>query len=116
MTHYSIKEHYLEQLKTGDYKNEITRAALGQSMCKEASVVIVWSAIFQRSKWKYSQRAYRYIYLDAGHIAQNLAIVATSLNLGTCQIAALYDDISNSLFDLDGKEESVIYMSTVGRI
>ena len=77
---------------------------------------IVWgqSAIFQRIKWKYGQRAYRYIYLDAGHIAENLALSATSLRLGSCQIGALYDDEINQIIDVDGSEESVIYMSVVG--
>ena len=65
-------------------------------------------------QWKYDQRAYRYIYLDAGHIAGNLALTATSLELGSCQIGALYDDEVNQIIDVDGTEESVIYMSVVG--
>ena len=72
------------------------------------------SAIFQRIKWKYGQRAYRYIYLDAGHIAENLALTATSLGLGSCQIGALYDDEVNRIIDVDGTEDSVVYMSVVG--
>jgi SagB-type dehydrogenase family enzyme len=71
--------------------------------------------VFARSKWKYKQRAYRYVYLDAGHIAENLALAAVALNLGSCQIAALYDDEVNFLLDIDGEQESVIYMSVVGK-
>ena len=71
-------------------------------------------ASFQRSKWKYRQRAYRYIYLDAGRIAQNVALAAAALGLGSCQIAALYDDEANALLDVDGEEESTIYMTVVG--
>jgi hypothetical protein len=37
-----------------------------------------------------------------------------SLDLGSCQIGALFDDEVNRLLDLDGIEESVIYMSVVG--
>jgi len=66
-------------------------------MCAIAAVVFIWTAIFQRSKWKYDQRAYRYIYLDAGHIAENLALACTSLNLGSCQIGAFYDDEINEI-------------------
>jgi len=112
--HYNIQNHYLELLKEGDYGIETAKAALGQKMCIEASVVLIWTAIFQRMKWKYKQRAYRYIYLDAGHIAENLALTATSLDLGSCQIGALYDDEVNDIIDVDGTEESVIYMSVVG--
>ena len=112
--HYSVKVHLLEELKLGDFRKEVTLAALGQRMCMEAAVVLIWTAIFFRSKWKYKQRAYRYIYLDAGHIAQNLALSATSIGLGSCQIGALYDDELNQIVNVDGSEESAIYMSAVG--
>jgi len=114
--HYHILHHNLEELKTGDFRTAITRAALDQDMCYDAAVVFIWTAIFNRSKCKYGQRAYRYIYLDAGHIAQNLALTAVSLNLGSCQIAALYDDEVNQIIDVDGREESAIYLSVVGSI
>jgi len=114
--HYLIKEHALEELKLGDFSADIAKAALDQDMCSIAGVVFIWTAIFNRSKCKYGQRAYRYIYLDTGHIAQNLALASTSLNLGCCPIAALYDDEVNRIVGVDGVEESVIYMSIVGNI
>ena len=104
----------MELLKEGDYAAHTAQAALRQRMCADAPVVFIWTAIFERMKWKYHQRAYRYIYLDAGHIAENLALSATSLELGSCQIGALYDDEVNQIIDVDGTEESVIYMSVVG--
>jgi SagB-type dehydrogenase family enzyme len=112
--HYSVKGHALEELRTGQLGHDITQAALGQKMCLEAAVVFIWTAVFCRSKWKYEQRAYRYIYLDAGHIAENLALAATGIGLGTCQIGALFDDEVNHIVGVDGTEESVIYMSVVG--
>jgi len=112
--HYDIRHHRLEQLTKGDHRDAIAQAALGQEMCASAAVVFVWSAVFNRSKCKYGQRAYRYIYLDAGHIAQNLALAAVSLGLGSCQVAALYDDEVNSIIGVDGNDESVLYLSVVG--
>ena len=84
-------------------------------MAQRVNVVFVWTGVFGRSKWKYRQRAYRYVYLDAGHIAQNLALAAEALGLGSCQIGALYDEEANELLGVDGIEESTIYMTTVGR-
>lgn len=112
--HYAIQNHQLEQLRKGDFRRAIARAALDQEAAFEANAVFAWTAVFERSKWKYKQRAYRYIYLDAGHIAQNLALAAVSLGLGSCQIAALYDDEVNELLDVDGEEESILYLSAVG--
>jgi len=112
--HYSIHAHQLEQLKLGRFGRQTAAAALGQTMCATACVVFVWSAVFERCKWKYGQRAYRYIYLDAGHIAENLALAATSLKRGCCEIGALYDDQTNAIIGVDGIDESVICMAVVG--
>ncbi len=112
--HYSVKSHLLEELRLGDFRIEATSAALGQKMCMQAAAIFIWTAIFYRSKWKYEQRAYRYIYLDAGHLAQNLALSTTGIGLGSCQVGALYDDELNRIIDVDGIDESAIYMSVIG--
>jgi len=67
-----------------------------------------------RSKWKYAQRAYRYVYLDAGHVAENLALAAASITYGSCQVGAFFDDEINSIVGIDGTEESAICLSVVG--
>jgi len=112
--HYNIEAHALEELKAGDFAEEIAHAALEQKMLIKAPVVLIWTGVFERSKWKYAQRAYRYVYLDAGHIAQNLALSATSIGLGSCQIGAFFDDEINQIIEVDGVGESVVYLSVVG--
>ena len=112
--HYNIQNHLLEEIVLGDFGVKLAHAALDQEMCADASVVFIWTSIFRRSKWKYSQRAYRYIYLDAGHIAQNLALAAASITCGSCHVGAFFDDEVNSIVGLDGIEESTICLSVVG--
>ena len=112
--HYNIKNHLLEEIKLGYFRDKIAHAAFDQEMCVDASVVFIWTAVFSRSKWKYSQRAYRYVYLDAGHVAQNLALATISINCGSCNVGAFFDDEINSIVDVDGTEESAIYLSVVG--
>lgn len=113
--HYNVKHNHLEELKLGDFREATAQAALGQVMCARAAAVVVWTAIFERSIWKYKQRAYRYIYLEAGHMAQNLALTATSLGLGCCQVAALFDNEVNEIIGLNSPDESVLYMSAIGQ-
>lgn len=112
--HYNIKNHLLDELKTGSFGDDLACASLNQKMCSTASVVFIWTAIFGRSKWKYHQRAYRYVYLDAGHIAENLALAAASITCGSCQVGAFFDDEINSIVGIDGTEESAIYLSAIG--
>jgi SagB-type dehydrogenase family enzyme len=112
--HYSVAERELELVKPGKFGKELAEAALGQSMLAKGNVVFIWTAIFERSKWKYRQRAFRYVFLDAGHIAQNLALAAEGLGLSSCQVAAFFDDEVNKLLEIDGENESVLYLSVVG--
>jgi SagB-type dehydrogenase family enzyme len=112
--HFRAPVFDLEFLKKGDYSRELAEAALGQMIVMGAQVTFIWSAVVERSRWKYRQRAYRYIYLDAGHIAQNLYLAAEALGLGACAIGALFDDTVNGIIGIDGVEETVIYMATVG--
>ena len=112
--HHEIPSHGLVLLKEGNFGPDLARAALGQKMLQKAAAVFVWSGVVERSKWKYDQRAYRYMYLDAGHIAQNLALTCVSCGLGSCQVAAFFDEEVNAVIGLDGQEETVLYMSALG--
>jgi len=104
----------LEFLKRGDYAGALTSAALGQEVIADAQVTFIWSAVMERSTWKYRERAYRYIYIDVGHIGQNLYLAAEGLGLGVCTIGAFFDDDVNGVLGVDGTEETVIYMGCVG--
>lgn len=82
---------------------------------RESAVTFIWNAVVARTKWRYDERSYRYIHLDAGHVCQNLYLAAESINSGVCAIAAFDDDEMNTVLKLDGVEQFVIYMATVGK-
>jgi SagB-type dehydrogenase family enzyme len=113
---YSLRlpEFSLKMEKSGDFSQQIAHAALDQEMARSAAVVFVWVAVIARSRQKYRQRAYRYIYLDCGHIGQNLYLAATAMGLGCCGIAAFFDEEVNSLVGVEGREKTAIYLATVG--
>ena len=113
---YLVDSHELELVRDGDFRREMSRAALGDKMLIQANVVLVLSAIFQRTQRRYRERALRYILFEAGHIAQNTCLIATSIGLGSCAIGAFYDDDMNRLMGFDGREESVLYIVAVGNI
>jgi SagB-type dehydrogenase family enzyme len=107
--------HSLEQIKSSDLRKEIVAAALDQPFCGKAGAVILWTAVFARSVWKYRERAYRYFYLDAGHMAAQLSLAAVAQGLGSCPVAAFYDEDVNALLGVDGASEGIVYMTAVGR-
>lgn len=114
--HYNVRDHALEQMRAGDFRQSITDAALGQEFFGKAGVVFVLTGVFQRARWKYQDRAYRYTMLEAGHIGQNIYLVATALGLGACAVGAFWDNEVNQLIQVDGKQEATLYLLTVGRM
>jgi SagB-type dehydrogenase family enzyme len=114
---YSPFEHKLVQLSDDKQTSyQLAKACLGQNIFTTCAVSFIWTVVIQRSRWKYQQRAYRYIYLDAGHACQNLYLVCEALGLGCCAVAAFDDDAVNKILDIDGKDEFVIYLATVGSV
>ena len=114
--HYAVQTHELELVRADDLRGAISAAGLGQGFLGEANVCFVLSAIFQRTRWKYRERTYRYVLLEAGHVAQNLCLAATALGLGACPVGAFFDDDLNALLELDGRDEAALYIVAVGKV
>ncbi|NPV83304.1 MAG: SagB/ThcOx family dehydrogenase [Candidatus Aminicenantes bacterium] len=112
--HFVPANQSLRQRYEGDFSELLADAALNQDFLAEASFVLVFTAVFERTTWKYGARGFRYIYLDAGHVAQNASLAAVSLGLGSCPVAAFFDDEINSLLGVNPARESAIYLLAVG--
>jgi SagB-type dehydrogenase family enzyme len=56
------------------------------------------------------------IALDAGHVCQNLYLAATAIGAGACAIGAYNQTAMDAVLDVDGEDEFVIYMATVGKV
>lgn len=113
---YLPDRHALMEIRLGDVGSEISRAALGQIMCREASVTFVWTAVVPRTTGRYGERGHRYIFLDAGHVGQNMYLAATALGYGCCAIAAFDDAAMNEVLAVDGKVETTVYAASVGPV
>ncbi len=112
--HFDVTGFQLECLAKGDFIQQVAEICLGQGFIKKASTIFIFSAIHRRTMAKYGNRGLRYIFMDAGHIAQNLLLAAEALKLKACPVAALFDDEMNNLLDLDGEEETAIYLVAIG--
>jgi SagB-type dehydrogenase family enzyme len=114
--HYSVLDHTLELVKLGDFRRQIVDAGLSQQTLGDAGVTFVLSAIFNRVSYKYGERGYRYVYMEAGHISQNIYLQAASLGLGSVCVGAFSDEKINKLINVDGWKEAVIYLHAVGTL
>jgi len=108
--------HKLVELKLdGDLAGPLTAACLEQPYVKTSAVTFFWVAVVYRMAWRYGERGYRYLHMDAGHVCQNLYLAAEALDVGVCAIGAFHDQDLNDLLDLNGEERFVIYLATVGK-
>jgi SagB-type dehydrogenase family enzyme len=90
--HYLPEGHKLESLSEIDLREALTASALGQSSVAQAAIDIVICAVFSRTTGKYGRRGERYVYIEAGHIAQNIHLEAVALGLGSVPIGAFSDE------------------------
>lgn len=111
----AIDHKLMEVNMEPDIKEKITHSCLNQIFVKNSGVTFIWSTDIYRMKWRYGERGYRYIHLDAGHVCQNLYLAAESIDSGVCAIGAFDDDEINNLLGLDGDEQFVVYVATVGK-
>ncbi|MBM4433605.1 MAG: SagB/ThcOx family dehydrogenase [Chloroflexi bacterium] len=112
--HYQPARHALALVRAGDLSRVLMRAAVEQEMVAAAAATFVLASLFDRARFKYQDRSYRYALIEAGHLGQNLYLCAEALGLGCCGIGAFFDDDVNALIGVDGLQEASVYLLAVG--
>lgn len=95
--------------------HRITAACFDQQFILRSGATFIWTAVPYRMTWRYGERGYRDLHLDAGHVCQNLYLAAEAVGCGVCAIAAFEDDMINAVLGIDGKDQFVIYLATAGK-
>jgi len=110
---YLPAEHSLEKVLGQDLRSALSSAAWGQEFIKAAPLTLVFAARFSRTTNRYGQRGIRYVYMEAGHAAQNVHLQAESLGLGSVAVGAFDDASVSKVLSLPDYAEP-IYMVVVG--
>jgi SagB-type dehydrogenase family enzyme len=113
--YHPIKHCLILLDESPEIQQKIFEGCLRQEMVAKAAVNFIYTAVPYRTSWRYGQRGYRYLYLDAGHIGQNLHLAAEAIDAGCCMIGAYLDEGLNAALALDGVEEFVIYVAALGK-
>ena len=111
--HYLPAKHSLEKLTGQDLRAALALAAWGQEFVEAAPLTLVFAAEFSRTTNHYGKRGIRYVYMEAGHAAQNVHLQAEALGLGSVAVGA-FDDASVSKVLSLPKNLEPVYMVTVG--
>ncbi len=111
---YKPQGHELVEIRDGDVREELAKAALDQTWVKEGAIDIVIAAVYERTTKKYGDRGVRYVDMEAGHAAQNIYLQATALNLGMVTVGAFYDEQVKSVLGML-ENEVPLYVIPVGK-
>jgi SagB-type dehydrogenase family enzyme len=112
--HYHPDTHTLELWSEGDRREDLAAAALGQDSLRQAPLILVFTAVYNRTEAKYgAARGPRYVHMEAGHSGQNVLLQAEALGLAGVPIGAFYDDQVGRVLNLP-EGESPLYLIPLG--
>lgn len=113
--HYCPDSHALTLISAPTSRDLLASFVPTQPGFHDPAALLVMTSVFARVQWKYQDpHAYRVILLDAGHLSQTFALVATSLNLAPFCTAAIDTAGIEEHLGLDGISESVVLALGVG--
>lgn len=113
--HYDPEEHELDALRAGDELERLADCLVQRELAREAAAAVLVAAVFFRSTVKYGDRGYRFVLLEAGHLAQNALLAAEGMDIAAAPIGGYLDRDVDQLLGLDGIDESVVYALLFGR-
>ena len=109
---YQPQGHYLIKISNKDEREKLYKASLYQKWIKEAPLDIIICADFSKTTKKYGERGKRYVYMEAGHCAQNIYLEVESLNLATVAVGAFQDKKIKKILNIKSQP---LYIMPVGR-
>ncbi len=109
---YIPERHSIVRVLEEEVGHELALVALKQMFIAVAPIVLIIAADYERTISVYGDRGFRYVYMEVGHVAQNVYLMATSLGLGTVSVGAFYDDEVKEILKI--KEHPLLLMP-VGR-
>jgi SagB-type dehydrogenase family enzyme len=112
--HYGVEAHCLELVRPGQFNTELGRAVFYEEMFKTVGATFIITGVLRRSSLKYGERAYRFLLLEAGHLAQDIVLTAVALNLGCLTLGGFHDDDVDEVVGVDGVSETSLYAAAIG--
>ncbi|MBN2363807.1 SagB/ThcOx family dehydrogenase [candidate division WOR-3 bacterium] len=89
---YVPSDHGLLPVVRGDKRRGLASACLNQSFIENAPAVLLVTEVVQRTEARYGSRAERYVFMEAGHLGQNVSLEAVSLGLSSVMVGAFDDE------------------------
>lgn len=105
---YQPLTHSLTQFWESDVWIALQAACFQHPALESSEIVLIATAIFYRSAWRYQDRAYRRIFLDTGHLLGNLELAGALTNFRPYLVGGFIDVAVNQILYLDPEQEGAI--------
>jgi SagB-type dehydrogenase family enzyme len=112
--HYDSLTAGLSNVRSGQYQQWLGEFVLYQSELASAAALMVVVGAVGRLKSKYGERGYRLALLDAGHVSQNVYLIATALGLSVCATAGFIDEELDRALRIDGLDYASMLVLGLG--
>lgn len=110
---YDGRTHRLVPCWEGSFWGDLSAIAFEHPAVEEARILLIGSAVFERSAWRYRDRGYRRVLLDAGHVFGGADLAARPLGLRVVPIGSFSDGALDELLLLDGRQEASLALGAV---
>jgi SagB-type dehydrogenase family enzyme len=114
--HYNVVQHSLEAVADAAAAERTVAGLVQEDASRGCHVAVLLSAVFLRTRIKYGERGYRFVLLEAGHLMQNLSLLALDLGIGMTSLGGFYDDQLHQELGINGVDEAVVHVATAGPI
>jgi SagB-type dehydrogenase family enzyme len=112
--HYNVRNHALEPVRNEHFFKTLQPHLFMYQAIENANAIVFLAAVFNRTQKKYGPRGYRYVLLEAGHVAQSICLLAAEQRLGSLCMGGYADGELNRVLGLAPLEEGVVYSIAVG--
>ena len=100
--YYDPRAHGLIQVGSRPHDRAIAEVFLQQPYVASAAAILVMTAELEATASRYADRGYRYVLLEAGHVAQNIALCAAAEGIGNLDLGGFLDGPLAQALQLQG--------------
>jgi SagB-type dehydrogenase family enzyme len=112
--HYNPALDSLRLLRRHDHTHQIAAGLIDKHVAQTAAALLFLAALPERMVFRYGERGYRLVLLEAGAVVQNVNLVTQALGLVCVNIGNYYDRKIDSFLGFDGVTISTVYLLGVG--
>lgn len=110
---YNPKHHILEPMNK-EIKNDYNKITGSYEIAKKCNVSLHIAGDMEFIGYKYGERAYRFMNLEAGHAVQNVYLISAALDIGCVASGGFLDSEFFEYYSINAEKMYLLYETFIG--